>query len=100
MDQLWLRIDGHVDECVKTDDRVERPVGERDLCGVGVQERGVGNELASAFDLDLAEIDAGDTVAVVGQRLGDGDSAAAAEIQHAGVGCVLGRVVVVAAVAV
>jgi hypothetical protein len=71
----------------------------------------LGNEVAGALDLDLAEVDAGDVLAVVGQCLGDGNAAAAAEVQDAGSGRqsslqageprrVLSGVVVVAAVAV
>jgi hypothetical protein len=73
-----------VDERVQADDRVEGPVRKRDLRRVGAHERGPRDEPASPVDLNVAEVDAGDAVAAVGERPGDRDTAAAPEIQHAG----------------
>jgi hypothetical protein len=75
---------------VPTESRSCTPIGgvfgEGDLSGVGVEERRVGHELAGAVDLQLADVHAGDSVAALGQGLGDGDSAAAAQIKNVRVG--------------
>ncbi|BCJ68368.1 hypothetical protein GCM10009779_49540 [Polymorphospora rubra] len=46
----------------------------------------MGDESAGTVDLNLAEVDAGHPVTGVGERPGDGDSAAAAEVQDGGAG--------------
>jgi hypothetical protein len=76
-----LLVERQVDEGVEADDGLERRGRELDLGGVGMEEPGRRDEPAGTFDLDGAEVDAGDRVPGAGQVAGERDAAATAEIQ-------------------
>src|SRR6185437_8315774 len=81
VEQAWLAVERHVDQRVEADDGVQGSWREADLGGVSADEGGAGDELAGAFDLDVADVDTGHLVPGGGQVPGDRDAATASDVQ-------------------
>lgn len=108
-EQPGLFIEGHVNDGVEKDDRVQGGRLELRGGGVGAVEAGAGDEAPGPFYLPVADVDPGDLVAGGCQVPVQGDAAAAAQVEQGGRGwqsleqlsepaCVGGRAVVIPSV--